>query len=272
MRLSWLLWLPCLTLALPAQAQLLESTQIELQAGLLDHQTGVQTLGLASVETMVDLDAFGLQVGALTTATSTLDNTTAVRVIATRNLRWPVTLGLSAAYASTDGVQSGTATFGLHARYATHWTWVEGNLLLPDHIRESGAFSFSILGGQRLSDNATLSTRLYRLSTDAEDPDTYTIALGLDVDMTDRLGLFIQGFQTVSDDYDIRSTGTRLGLRVGLGQDMQISASLDQVRPADADAALGLTLGWHRSFGGGTAPERMFDAAILPSRFATESF
>lgn len=62
-----------------------------------------------------------------------------------------------------DGVQGGTATFGLHARARTDWYGIEANLLLPDHIRDTGAFSFQFLGQQQLTRNLSVETQLYRL-------------------------------------------------------------------------------------------------------------
>ena len=163
-------------------------------------------------------------------------------------------------------------TFGFHGLYSSGGSYFEANLLLPNHIRETGAFSFNIAGEQRLTQKLSIKTELYRLSTDLEDPDYYTISLTGNYAINDILTVFAQGFQTTSDDYDIKGNGTHLGLAYQFAPQADIRVSLDSLRPEADDAAFGATLALHYDFGGDRDQGRMFQTAITPDRLGIGAF
>jgi hypothetical protein len=263
--IAWLL------AATSAQAQGLDFATFDLSFGSLRGDSSNLNGTRAAGETIWDLGVVGLQLGA--SADQLGDDTGAsFRAILTRDLRWPVRLGLSAAYASNDGVQDNAATFGFHALYRGDWSFLELNLLLPNHIRETGAFSFNISGEQWLTSNLSIKTDLYRRSTDIEDPDIYTISLRLNYVVNDDWTVFAQGFQTVSDDYDIKSEGTHLGVEYRITPSAQVTASLDSLRPQVGEAALGLTVGVLYDVGARREDNLMFQTAILHDRFALGAF
>lgn len=225
-----------------------------------------------AVETDWSLGAVGLQIGASAASFGDDNSTAAFRAILTRDLRWPVRLGLSVAYETNDGVWDDAATFGFHGLYRSDWTYLEANLLLPNHIRETGTFSFNVAGEQWLTPKLSLKTGLYRLSTDTEDPDYYTISLTANYVVTDTLTVFADGFQTTSDDYDIKGNGTHLGVAYQFSPNAKLRASLDSLRPEAGDASLGATLALQYDFGGSRDQGRMFQTAIIPDRLWVGAF
>lgn len=257
--------------ATSAQAQGFETAALDFSFGNLRGDTSDLNGTRIAAESAWDLGAVGLQLGA---SVDQLDQETeaGLRAILTRDLRWPVRLGLSVAYATNDGVQDDAVTFGVHALYRSDWQVLELNLLVPNHIRDTGAFSFNISGQQWLTSKLSIETDLYRRSTDIEDPDIYSIGLRLNYLINDDWGVFAQGFQTVSDNYDIKNEGTHLGVTYHLSPSAQIIASLDSLRPQAADSSLGLTVGLHYDFGTPRNDSRLFQTAILHDRFALGAF
>ena len=233
---------------------------------------GNPAAGHADVETAGALGPVGWQIGASVASFGDADSTAAFRAILTRDLRWPVRVGLSAAYATNDGVRDDAVTFGFHGLYRVPGTSIEASLLLPNHIRETGTFSFNFAGEQWLTPKLSVKTGLYRLSTDLEDPDYYTISLQLNYAVNDTLTVFAQGFQTTSDDYDIKGNGTHLGLAYQFAPHAQVLASLNQLRPDQGDAALGASLALSYDFGGARDDGRMFQTQIVPDRFWVGAF
>lgn len=234
-------------------------------------QNGV-TAARAELETDWALGAVGLQIGANLASFDAEDSSAAFRAILTRDLRWPVRLGLSVAYETNDGVKDAAVTFGFHGLYRTQSTFVEVNLLLPNHIRETGTFSFNIAGEQWLADKLSVKTELYRLSTDLEDPDYYSISLQLNYAKTENLTVFAQGFQTTSDDYDIQGNGTHLGVAYKLGPNVRVMASLESLRPDAGDNVLGASVAFRYDFGSSRDQVGMFETAIIPDRFWIGAF
>lgn len=269
MRFIWLIL--CFCAASTARAQTLAGGFADLGFGTLDTGADAQTGSALRAEAAWDLGAVGLQVGA---QLATLDGETdaALRAILTKDLRWPVRLGLSVAYATDDLVRDDAVNFGLHAIHRTDWHSLELNLLLPNHIRETGAFSFTFAGEQWLTRDLSIKTELFRLSTDPEEPDFYTISLRLAYAVNDRWTVFAQGYQTVSDTYLIKNNGTHLGLAYQLSETTQITATLDQLRPEAAEAALGVTLGVSYDFGSARDDGVMFQSAIRPDRLRLGRF
>ena len=229
---------------------------------------GVAPEGRFAVETDWTLGTAGLQIGASATSLGADTSTAAFRAILTRDLRWPVRLGLSVAYETSDKVRDDTITFGFHGLYQSRWTSLEANLLLPNHIRETGAFSFNIAGEQWLTPDFSIKTNLYRLSTDLETPDYYTISLTANYAVTDRLGIFAEGFQTTSDDYSIKGNGTPVGVAYQFSPQAKLRASLDSLRPDTGPSALGATVTLQYDFGGPRDQGRMVQTAIVPDRLS----
>lgn len=254
-----------------AQAQGFDTAAFDVRFGSLQGETTDLIGGRMSAETAWSLGAVGLQLGASVDQLGE-DAVGNFRAILTRDLSWPVRLGLSAAYATNDGVQDDAVTFGMHALYRGNGQFLELNLLLPNHIRETGTFSFNIAGEQWVTPKLSIRTDLYRRSTDIEDPDIYTISLKLNYVITDDWTVFGQGFQTVSDDYDIKNEGTHLGVAYQMTPATRIAASLDSVRPQAADPAVGLTLGLQYDLGGPRDDSLMFQTAITHDRFALGAF
>lgn len=267
MRHYWLLF--SILAGTPLWAQGPESGFAELSVGSLQ---GAEPQQRFAVETDWSLGMVGLQIGANGASFGPENSTAAFRGILTRDLRWPVRLGLSVAYETNDGVWEDAITFGFHARYRSNWSFFEANLLLPNHIRETGTFSFNIAGEQWLTPDLSLKTELYRLSTDLEDPDFYTISLTGSYAINDALTVFAQGFQTTSDDYDIKGNGTHLGAAYQFTQQAKLRVSLDSLRSKNEDAAFGATLALHYDFGGERDQGRMFQTSISPDRFGIGAF
>ena len=270
MRLAWVPF--CLLAGAPLQAQDLSSGFADLSFGVLYGDAGAVTGSRFAAETDWALGAVGVQLGASVAAFGDEDTSAAFRAILTRDLRWPVRLGLSVAYATFDGVQDDAVTFGFHGLYRSEWQVIEANLLLPNHIRETGTFSFNIAGEQWLTEALSIKTDLYRLSTDTEDPDYYTISLQLNYAVNDRVSVFAQGFQTVSDDYDIKGEGTHLGLGYRVTPALQLVATLDSLRPQVGEPSTGLTLALSYDFGGARDDGLMFQTDIIPDRFKLGAF
>ena len=267
MRIMWLV--VCGVVGSPLCAQGINTGFFDLDLGSL--QNGA-TEGRGAIETDWSLGVVGLQIGASAASFGTDNSTAAFRAILTRDLQWPVRLGLSVAYETNDGVRDDTVTFGVHGLYRSSWTYLEANLLLPNHIRDTGTFSFNIAGEQWLTQSLSIKTGLYRLSTDTEDPDYYTISLTANYAATDNLTVFAEGFQTTSDDYDIKANGTHLGVDYQFSPNAKLRASLDQLRPEDGDASLGATLALQYDFGGSRDQGRMFQTAIIPDRLWVGAF
>ena len=268
-----LCWITLFALAsAPLQAQNVSSGFADLSFGGLFGDAGTTPGGRIDAETQWALGSVGVQIGASLAGFGGADPAADFRAILTRDLKWPVRLGLSVAYETNDGVKDDTITFGFHGLYRSNWTYAEANLLLPNHIRETGTFSFNIAGEQWLTRELSIKTGLYRLSTDTEDPDYYTISLQLNCAVTDTLSVFAQGFQTVSDDYDIKADGTHIGMAYHVSPALQVVASLDQLRPQVGDASAGLTLALRHDFGGQHNDSLMFQTAISPDRYYLGAF
>ena len=270
MRLCWIPF--CVLVGSPLQAQSLSSGFADLSFGGLFGDAGTINGGLLDAETQWALGPVGVQVGASLAGFGGAESTADFRAILTRDLQWPMRLGLSIAYETNDGVMDDTITFGFHGLYRSNWTYLEANLLLPNHIRETGTFSFNIAGEQWLTQALSIKTDLYRLSTDTEDPDYYTISLQLNYAVNDAITVFAQGFQTVSDDYDIKGEGTHIGMAYHVTPALQVVATLDQIRPQVSDASAGLTLALRYDFGGPRNDSLMFQTAISPDRFYLAAF
>ena len=110
------------------------------------------------------------------------------------------------------------------------------------------------------------------MSTDLEDPDYYTISLTANDAASDVFMVFAQGYQTTSDDYDIKGNGTHLGVAYRFVSKLELRASLDSVRPDGDDPALGATLALQFEYGGGKDRGQMFQTAITPDRFWIGAF
>ena len=270
MRLCWIPF--CVLAGSSLQAQTLTSGFADLSFGGLFGDAGTLDGGRLSAETQWALGPVGLQIGASLAGFGSENSAAAFRAILTRDLQRPVRLGLSIAYETNDGVKDDTVTFGFHGLYRSDWTDLEANLLLPNHIRETGTFSFNIAGEQWLTRDMSIKTDFYRLSTDTEDPDYYSISLQLNHAVNDTLTIFAQGFQTVSDDYDIKGEGTHIGMAYQVTPALQVVATLDQLRPQVGDASTGLTLALRYDFGGPRDDGQMFQTAISPDRFYFGAF
>ena len=255
--------------ATPLAAESISTGFSDFAIGGLQGSAGSAT---ALLETDWSLGAVGVQVGSSVTSFGADNSTAAFRAILTRDLRWPVRLGLSVAYESSDRVRDDTVTFGFHGLYRSDHTYFEANLLLPNHIRETGAFSFNIAGEQRISEKLSIKTSLYRLSTDLEDPDYYTISLTANYAANDSLAFFVEGFQTTSDNYEIKGNGTHLGMAYQFAPHANLRVSLDSLRPEQGDASLGASLALHYDFGGPRDQGRMFQTLIIPDRYHAGAF
>lgn len=267
MRPLWILF--GLMTATPLCAQNLASGFADLSYGGLQ---GGEIAGHGQIESSWDIGDFGLQVGASAASIAAQDRSAAFRAILTRDMRWPVRLGLSVAYETNDGVWDDAITFGFNGLYRSDSSTFEANLLLPNHIRQTGTFSFNIAGEQWLDPKLSIKTELFRLSTDLEDPDYYTISLTANYVATESLTVFAQGFQTTSDDYDIKGNGTHLGVAYQFSPQARLRVSLDSVRPEGGDAIFGASLGLQYDFGSAGERGHMFQTAIVPDKFWLGAF
>jgi outer membrane receptor protein involved in Fe transport len=221
-------------------------------------------------ETALDFGRWGIQLGAALSHLSDADQN-AARILAFRDAG-AFRLGLSAARVSFDGAESDSATYGFHVLWTAPGARIDAAIIAPDHIDDTGAFSYDISGEQALGQRMTVTTDLYRLSTDLELDDFWSIALGLRYAMTDRFDLSVAGIRSTADDDNFDNSLARLGLDWHPTPETTLSATLLHLVADDDSHESGLELRLTRAIGPAADHARLFDSGPLPDRFAIGAF
>ncbi len=257
--------------AMPVCAQSFDTGTADVRFGVLQGGDDITSVR-AGTELFWENGAIDLQLGASIAQLGEDAAEGAVRIIASHALKFPLRLGLSVALIPDDMIRTNVVSYGLHGLYQTPSQTLEVAFMIPDHIGSTGAFSFDIDGEQRLTDDLSITTHLYRRSTDPEVPDFYSIGLGGSYALTDRLTFVGEAFQTVTDVYDVENNGGRIGIEYQLSPRLELTASLINVVPVRGDGSTGLSIAARFDFGDHGEPGRLFRVGAIPDRFEIANF
>lgn len=253
-------------------AQTFEAGRTELSTGVLDGDSGsVSSFRLTGAGSW-DLGALGLQIDGSFDQLDPEDGVVTGRAILTADMPIPLRLGISVALTADDGVQADTTTLGLHALYLTDDLRLDGALQFPDHISETGAFSFSISGEQWVTDRLMITTDLYRLSLDDEVEDFYSIGLGAGYRATDRVMLIGEAYQTAADTDAYRDWLYRLGLSYDVRPGLAVTGFYTRRMDDTGTDADGLSVEARFDFGPQGDTARMFQSGPNADRFRIGAF
>jgi hypothetical protein len=255
-----------LLLATPAAA--FETGTATLTWGSLDGEAGSFSGTRATAEIAHDPGPWGLQLGvALSTLTDADQNS--ARGLLWRDVGAGFSLALSAARTSDDGAQTDNGSLAFHILRETPGSRIDASIALPDHLDDTGAFSYDISGVQRLSPRLDVVTDLYRLTTDEEFDDFWSISLGLRYAATDRLTLAATAIRSTADDFNFNNHMARLGADWALTDSLTASATVLHLVTVDDGTQTGLELALRRDFGARRAP---FDGGPLTDRITIGAF
>jgi hypothetical protein len=259
----------CIAAATPALG--LETGTIDLRYGSLSGDPGTFSAARLIGETALTFGPWGLQFGATLAQLTDADQNTA-RAVLFRNEGAHFRIGASVATASFDGVETAGTDFGLHFLWTAPGARIDAALVVPLHVVDTGSFSYDISGLQRLTPTIAVTTDLYRLSTDQELDDFWSIALGLRYDASDRMVLTAAGSRSTADDYNFDNRMARLGLDWRMADATTVSAALLHLVTEDDGTQTGVELRLRRDFGPAADHARLFDTGPLPDRFAIGAF
>jgi hypothetical protein len=248
-----------------------EAGVADLRYGSLSGDPGTFSAARLNGETALDFGTWGLQFGATLAHLTDADQNTA-RALIYRDLGDHVRLGFSTARASYDGAETATADIAIHALWTAPGARIDASLVLPDHVDTTGAFSYDISGVQSLGHGLAVTTDLYRLSTDLELDDFWSITVGLRYDATDRMTITAAGIRSTADDYNFDNRMARLGLDWRLTDTTVASASLLHLVTDDDGNQTGVEVRLRRDFGAPADTSRLFDAGPGTDRFAIGAF
>lgn len=247
-----------------------EAADVGLRFGALSGDPDTFSAIRVTGETALDFGPWGIQLGAtLSHLTDAEQN--AARIIAFRDAG-AFRLGLSAAKVSFDGAESNSGALGFHALWSAPGARIDATILAPDHIDDTGAFSYGISGEQAIGQNVSITTDLYRLTTDLEIDDFWSIALGLRHSMTDNLTLSASGIRSTADDDNFDNNLARLGLDWRMSPETTLSATFIHLVADDDSHHNGIEFRLTRAFGPVADHARLFDNGPLPDRFAIGAY
>jgi hypothetical protein len=258
--------------ATPILGQTFEAASAELIAGSFGG-TGddISSFRLTSAGSW-EFGALGLQVDGSIDKLDEENSVATARAILTTDLPIPVRLGASLSFTTDDGVQQDTATLGLHALYMTDDLRLDGALQFPDHINETGAFSFSMLSEQMVTPRIMITTDLYRLSMDDELQDYYSVGLGTRYLVNDQVTLIAEGYKTAADTYVYEDTIARLGMSYDIAPGIEITAFYLHRLDHDGTNADGLSVVARWDMGADREQARLFQYGPNADRFAIGAF
>jgi hypothetical protein len=262
--------LAALLLAAPA-AQAFEAATVDLSFGSLAGDPGTFSSARLVGETAFDLGRWGVQIGATLSSLSETDQNSA-RILVWRELGERFRLGLSTSQTSYDGAQTNTSGLAFHLLWTAPGAHIDAAIQAPDHLDTTGAFSYDISGEQRLTPRLAVTTDLYRLTTDEEFDDFWSISLGLSYDLTNRITLTGAGIRSTADDYNFDNRMARLGAEWHLSPALTASATVLHLVTADDGTQTGLELALRRDFGAAPDRARLFDSGPLTDRFIIGAF
>lgn len=252
--------------ATPAAA--FESGNATLSWGSLSGDPGTFAGARTTAEIAQSAGPWGLQLGlALSTLTDADQNS--ARLLVWRDVGAGFRLALSAARTSDDGAQTDNGGLAFHVQRETPGSRIDASIAAPDHLDDTGAFSYDISGLQRLSPRLDVVTDLYRLTTDEEFDDFWSISIGLRYAATDRLTLTATGIRSTADDFNFNNHMAKVGADWAVTDHLTASASLLHLVTVDDGNQTGLELALRRDFGAGRAP---FDGGPLTDRLTIGAF
>jgi hypothetical protein len=243
----------------------------DLRYGSLSGDPGTFSAARLNGEGALDFGTWGLQLGATLAHLTDADQNTA-RALVFRDIGPRVRLGISTGRSSFDGAEGNTTDISIHALWTAPGARIDASLALPDHVDDTGAFSYDISGVQSLGRGLAVTTDLYRLSTDLELDDFWSITIGLRYDATERMTLTAAGIRSTADDYNFDNRMARLGLDWRLTDTAVASAALLHLVTADDGTQTGLEIRLRRNFGAPVDTSRLFDAGPLTDRLAIGAF
>ncbi len=247
-----------------------EPADVDLRFGSLFGDPDPFAAARLTGETALDFGRWGLQLGATLSHLSDADQN-AARIIAFRDAG-AFRIGLSAARVSFDGAESNSGALGFHVLWSAPGARIDAAIIAPDHLNNTGAFSYDISGEQAIGRNLSVTTDLYRLTTDLELDDFWSIALGLRHAVTDDVTLTVAGIHSKADDDNFDNNLARLGLDWRLTSETTLSATLVHLVADDDSHRNGVEFRLTRAFGPSADHARLFDSGPLPDRFAIGAY
>jgi hypothetical protein len=252
-------------------AHALETATVDLSFGSLIGDPGTFSSARLESETAFDLGAWGVQLGATLSSLTETDQNSA-RILVWREAGDRFRFGLSTSQTSYDGAETNTRGLAFHILWTAPGAHIDASIQTPDHIVSTGAFTYDISGEQQITSRLAVTTDLYRLTTDEEFDDFWSIALGLRYDIGDRLTLTGAGIRSTADDYKFDNRMARLGAEWNLSPALTVSATLLHIVTADDGNQTGLELALRRDFGAAPDRDRLFDPGPLTDRFIIGAF
>lgn len=254
-----------------APAHAIEMATVDLSFGSLSGDPGIFSSARLETETAFDLGVWGVQLGATLSSLTETDQNGA-RILFWREAGDRFRFGLSTSQTSYDGAETNTRGLAFHILWTAPGAHVDASIQTPDHIVSTGAFTYDISGEQQITSRLAVTTDLYRLTTDEEFDDFWSIALGLRHGLTDRFTLTGAGIRSTADDYKFDNRMARLGAEWELSPALTVSATLLHLITADDGTQTGLEIALRRDFGDAPDRARMFDPGPLPDRFVIGAF
>jgi hypothetical protein len=266
MRFFW--GLLCVIWSVPLVAQTFDASETQLSFGTVGDVTSQRLTSAAAW----DFGFAGIQIDGSLDRLDAQDPVGTARAILTTDAGARIRLGVSLAMTSDDGIEENVATLGLHALYLTPDLRLDGTLQFPDHIDETGAFSFSIQGEQMLTQRIMITTDLFRLSMDDELQDYYSVGLGAAYLLSEKLRLFGEGYLTAADTYVFEDKTFNAGLAYRLSPSAELEIRYIRRIEEDGDSSDGLSVLARLNLGAPHQSARLFQSGPNADRFAIGAY